>query len=61
VGCWFLFSNWINVSDHELLDHKLIDFAAVGLGPLCYDEKHVAIARGDPSDCLGGDLHFLGK
>jgi len=53
-GMRVLFSNWISVSEYKEPAHKLLDFIAVGVGPLWDDDNYTA--RGNPSISLGGDL-----
>jgi hypothetical protein len=47
-----LFPNRINVSNYEPLD-----FVSVGVGPLSLNPKYVE--KGDPADCLRGDLLWM--
>ncbi|KAL7535177.1 hypothetical protein ACHAXR_006318 [Thalassiosira sp. AJA248-18] len=49
-----LFTNRINVSEYSPLD-----FTAVGLGPLTFNEDYVE--RGEPAECLKGDLRFMAE
>lgn len=50
----YLFTNRINV-----LEHKPLDFVAVGVGPLSLDEKYVT--KGEPAGGLDDDLNFMAE